>query len=130
MKFLYQVFIAFTLLLIVPVQGQTHKSFIPKKHWLDNNNVYINAHGGGITFYDGVYYWFGEHKIPGKLGNKAQVGVRVYSSTDLYNWNNEGVALKVDTINMNSDIVKGSIIERPKVIFNESTNQFVMWFHL
>jgi len=30
----------------------------------------------------------------------------------------------------NSDISKGCILERPKVIYNTATKKFVMWFHL
>ena len=29
-----------------------------------------------------------------------------------------------------SDIVQGCVMERPKVIYNEKTKKFVMWFHL
>ena len=29
-----------------------------------------------------------------------------------------------------SDIEKGCIMERPKVIYNKQTGKFVMWFHL
>lgn len=107
----------------------TNKSFLPGKLWPDNNGVHINAHGGGVLFHDGVYYWFGEHKIAGEAGNAAHVGVHVYSSTDLYNWKDEGIALKVSD-DPKSPIVRGCILERPKVIFNPRTNKFVMWFHL
>ncbi|NME70145.1 glycoside hydrolase family 43 protein [Flammeovirga aprica] len=106
------------------------KSFTPGQTWQDNNGVHINAHGGGILFHDNLYYWYGEHKIVGGAGNKAQVGVHVYSSKDLYNWKDEGIALAVDTVDMKSDIAKGAIIERPKVIYNKKTKKFVMWFHL
>lgn len=100
-----------------------------KPFWPDNNGIHINAHGGGILFHDGVYYWFGEHKIRGRRGNSAQVGVRCYSSTDLYNWKDEGIALAVSE-DRDSEIVRGCIIERPKVIYNAKTGRFVMWFHL
>jgi hypothetical protein len=103
-------------------------SFNPGKLWLDTDGEHINAHGGGFLFYDNKYYWFGEHKISGKEGNKAMVGVRVYSSKDLYNWKNEGVALQVSN-DLNSKLIKGCIIERPKVIYNKKTKKFVMWFH-
>ncbi|MBR8536159.1 family 43 glycosylhydrolase [Carboxylicivirga sediminis] len=107
---------------------QASKTFMPGELWPDNNGVHINAHGGGILFHQGTYYWFGEHKIEGKAGNKAHVGVHCYSSTDLYNWQDEGIVLSVveDTTSL---IVKGCIIERPKVIYNANTKQFVMWFH-
>lgn len=103
--------------------------FNPGKVWPDNNGIHINAHGGGILFYDGSYYWFGEHKIEGEAGNVAHVGVHVYSSTDLYNWTDEGIALQVSN-DTQSDIADGCVIERPKVVYNETTRQFVMWFHL
>ena len=105
------------------------RSFTPGSLWPDTSGRHINAHGGGILFHDGVYYWFGEHKTEGPAGNFAQVGVRVYASKDLYNWENHGVALAVSD-DPTSDIVSGCILERPKVIFNATTAQFVMWFHL
>lgn len=105
------------------------KSFKPGEIWIDDNDVHINAHGGGILFYEGKYYWFGEHKIEGEAGNKAMVGVHVYSSADLYNWSDEGIALNVSD-NLTCEIKKGCILERPKVIFCRNTGKFVMWFHL
>ena len=104
-------------------------SFEPGAIWPDLNDKPINAHGGGVLLYDRRYYWFGEHKVAGEFGNTAQVGVHVYSSTDLYNWKDEGVALRV-VDDANSEITRGCVIERPKVLFNHKTNMFVMWFHL
>lgn len=109
--------------------AKKNSSFRPGQLWLDNKGVHINAHGGGVLFHDDVYYWFGEHKIAGEAGNVAHVGVHVYSSRDLYNWRDEGIALQVSQ-DTNSDIARGCILERPKVIFNARTEKFVMWFHL
>lgn len=95
--------------------------------WMDSDGVHINAHGGGVIYHKGVYYWFGEHKSANT--SSALVGVTCYSSRDLIHWVNRGVALAVEE-DESSDIVKGSIIERPKVIYNEKTKKFVMWFHL
>jgi hypothetical protein len=117
------------VLLACPCVGADLSAFEPGKIWPDNQGVHINAHGGGILFHEGTYYWFGEHKIEGDAGNTAQVGVHVYASNDLYNWRDEGIALKVSE-NPENDITKGSIIERPKVIYNAKTKKFVMWFHL
>ncbi|MGA2245787.1 MAG: glycoside hydrolase family 43 protein [Verrucomicrobiota bacterium] len=103
--------------------------FSPGDLWPDNQGVHINAHGGGVLLDNGTYYWYGEHKIAGGIGNSAQVGVHVYSSRDLYNWKDEGIALAVAN-DPKSDIVKGSIIERPKVLHNAKTGRYVMWFHL
>ena len=105
------------------------QEFRPRALWLDDRGVPINAHGGGILFHDGTYYWFGEHKVEGEAGNKAQVGVHVYSSTNLYSWKDEGIALAVSH-DPASEITQGCILERPKVIFNEKTKKFIMWFHL
>lgn len=104
--------------------------FEPGEVWPDTNGTHINAHGGGILFLDGTYYWYGEHKTEGEGGNMANVGVHCYSSTDLYNWKDEGIALEVMPDGSGSDIEKGCILERPKVIYNKRTGKFAMWFHL
>ncbi|MCG8307367.1 MAG: family 43 glycosylhydrolase [Cytophagales bacterium] len=118
------------LIVLAPFVGRTqNRSFRPGAIWGDNNGVHINAHGGGILLMGDVYYWYGEHKIEGEAGNRAHVGVHCYSSKDLYNWKDEGIALSV--VNQSGhDIEKGCILERPKVIFNEKTGKYVMWFHL
>src|ERR1700685_2415299 len=69
--------------------------FRPGELWPDTGGVPINAHGGGFLFRNGTYYWFGEFKTEGPGGNRANVGVSVYSSHDLYHWKNEGIALNV-----------------------------------
>ncbi|MFY9152183.1 MAG: glycoside hydrolase family 43 protein [Prolixibacteraceae bacterium] len=112
------------------LKAQPVNEFTPGQIWNDNNGKYINAHGGGILFHDNIYYWYGEHKIAGRIGNSAQVGVHCYSSADLYNWKDEGIALKVNETDSTSDIAKGCVLERPKVIYNAKTNKYVMWFHL
>ena len=99
----------------------------PGEIWPDNNGDHINAHGGGLMYYDGTYYWFGENK--GERSSAALVGVMCYSSKDLKNWKNEGVALPVSE-DPESEITKVCVLERPKVIYNEKTKKFVMWFHL
>ena len=106
------------------------KTIKPGEIWADNNGVHINAHGGGILIDNETYYWFGEHKIEGKKGNQARVGVHCYSSNNLADWKDEGIALKVITDNPDHDITEGSVIERPKVIYNPITKKYVMWFHL
>lgn len=105
-----------------------NQNFKPGKVWNDTDGVAINAHGGGMIHYEGRYYWFGEHKIGGPDGNRAMVGFSCYSSENLYDWKNEGIALKVSE-DTTSPVRKGCIMERPKVIYNKSTGQFVMWFH-
>ncbi|MCJ8164304.1 glycoside hydrolase family 43 protein [Pontibacter sp. E15-1] len=115
---------------VVAQSNKTQPMFKPGEIWRDTNGEHINAHGGGMLFHKGRYYWFGEHKVAGREGNKALVGVSCYSSKDLNTWKNEGPSLSVDAEGSGSEIEKGSVIERPKVIYNEKTRKFVMWFHL
>jgi len=122
--------VAFVALLLAMMNpALAGEAFRPGEVWSDTSGVAINAHGGGMLVHDGIYYWFGEHKIEGSAGNRAQVGVHVYSSRDLYHWKDDGIALNVSD-DPASDIVKDCIIERPKVLFNRHTKKFVMWFHL
>lgn len=111
-------------------KAQNYNSFHPAQVWLDNNGIAINAHGGGFLFTQGKYYWFGEHKVAGDAGNRAMVGVHCYSSADLYNWTDEGIALPVVKNDPTSPITEGCVLERPKVIYNKKTGKYVMWFHL
>ena len=107
--------------------------------WTDTDGNRINAHGGGIMYHNGTYYWYGEckgeltYRSPG-VGWEAYRtetgGVTCYSSQDLYNWKFEGVVLEPDTVNTYSDIHPTMVIERPKVVYNEATGKFVMWMHI
>jgi hypothetical protein len=106
-------------------------AFVSGKVWNDTNGRPINAHGGGIIVADDRYYWYGEHKIPGRSEQEgADGGVHCYSSTDLYHWQDEGLALSVDYRDETSDIAAGCILERPKVIYNQQTRTYVMYFKL
>jgi hypothetical protein len=106
------------------------KIVTPGEIWADDQGVYINAHGGGLLYVNDTYYWYGEHKTEGAGGNTANVGVHCYSSANLYDWVDEGIVLPVMPEGSGSDIEKGCILERPKVIYNERTKKYAMWFHL
>ncbi len=108
--------------------AQMYTAFEPGNIWNDTEGNFINAHGAGILKVKDTYYMFGEVKGMGEDGGKASKGVSCYSSKDLYNWKNEGIALKVleDTTSM---LQIGCVIERPKVVYNKKTKKFVMWFH-
>ena len=103
-------------------------SFFPGELWPDDHGVHINAHGGGVLFEDGVYYWYGEHRIGGTAGNAAHVGVHVYSSQNLVNWADRGIAFDIRNGNV-PECPSGCIIERPKVLRSLSTGMYVMLFH-
>lgn len=95
--------------------------------WPDNSGRHINAHGGGMMKYGDTWYWFGENKCD--TTSSAMIGVMCYSSKDLMHWENRGVALYVSD-EKGSDIERGCVLERPKVIYNKVTGKFCMWFHL
>ena len=113
-------------LVVAPARYSTISN-TPFRH--DTEGVHINAHGGGVLFHEGTYYWYGEYRNSKKAGHPGTLGVGCYSSTDLYNWKHEGVVMPV-VDDPASDIAAGSVIERPKVIFNPKTGKFVLWFHL
>lgn len=111
----------------VSVGAQSLERIIPGQEWPDRKGEHINAHGGGLLFHEGKYYWYGENR-PAR-GFTTEVGVEVYSSSDLMNWEDEGVALAVSE-EAGHDIERGCIMERPKVVRNPKTGKFVMLFHL
>lgn len=117
----------YVCLFLTTVFAQNQTAFFPGQRWEDVDGNTINAHGGGMLFHKGRYYWYGENR-PEK-GFTTEVGIGVYSSDDLLNWKDEGVALAVSE-EKGSPIERGCIIERPKVIYNELTKKYVMLFHL
>ncbi|MER5748375.1 glycoside hydrolase family 43 protein [Streptomyces sp. NPDC002088] len=141
------------------------KAFTPGQPWLDDAGNVIQAHGGqvfavpkGAKAGKGVcYLWYGEDRSNGYYNSP---GVHVYSSSDLYTWHDEGLALKAmesaDQFTTDpyfadlygdytadqqaavyrdlgtkqvSTTVNPAILERPKVIYNHRTRQWVMWVH-
>lgn len=116
------------LVLLLWGSSQAKQIIVPGDIWLDDKGFPVNAHGGGILFDKGVYYWFGENKSD--TTSHAYAGVSCYSSTDLVNWKNEGIAMAVMPEGSYSDIEAGCTLERPKVVYNRKTEKYVMWFHL
>ena len=113
--------------MVAAVEAQALDEIRPGQEWPDRKGEHINAHGGGLLFHEGKYYWYGENR-PAR-GFTTEVGVEVYSSSDLMNWEDEGVALAVSD-EAGHDIERGCIMERPKVVRNPKTGKFVMLFHL
>lgn len=109
-----------------------NSQFKPGSIWTDTDSRIIQAHGGGILYNKGRYYWFGENKGGDTLpGNRVDViGVSCYSSRDLYNWENKGIVLPAVTHDIGHDLHSSAILERPKVIYNDITGRYVMWMHI
>lgn len=117
------------ILSVLPLVAQSvrYDKFRPGTLWLDTDGRVINAHGGCVLFHSGKYYWFGEHRE--EFTTETLVGVSCYSSTDLLNWKNEGIALPVSK-DKDSPLAVGALIERPRVVYNNKNKNFVMYFHL
>ncbi|WP_256984698.1 MULTISPECIES: AbfB domain-containing protein [Paenibacillus] len=88
--------------------------------WLDTAGNPIQANSGNILKVGNTYYWYGEHAVGGKFDS-----VNVYTSTDLKNWTFSNAILTKDS----ATELASSKIERPKVIYNASTKQYVLWAH-
>lgn len=97
--------------------------------YIDINGNKVSAHGGIIIFYQNKYYWYGEDR-------RNNGYIRCYCSTSLKDWEDLGLVISTETLVsskseyrlINDDGTKVNL-ERPKVIFNKKTKQFVMWMH-
>ncbi|KAI3739296.1 hypothetical protein L2E82_29699 [Cichorium intybus] len=108
----------------------------PGRIWLDTDGNPIQAHGGGILYDDRsmTYYWYGEYKDgPTYHAHKKAaarvdiIGVGCYSSKDLWTWKNEGIVLPAEQTDETHDLHISNVLERPKVIYNQNTNKYIMW---
>jgi len=89
--------------------------------WADTTGKPIQAHGGGMIKVAEYYYWFGENRN----ANGSFYAVSSYRSKDLRNWE-----FRKDVLRSTSHAeLSPANIERPKVVYNESTNKYVMWMH-
>lgn len=100
--------------------------------WMDMDGNPIHAHGGYILFYEGYYYWYGEDR-------RENYYISCYRSKDLFNWEFRNhiitteskaskIRIRTSTLLKREDGKKVNL-ERPKVLFNEKTQKFVLWVH-
>jgi hypothetical protein len=87
----------------------------------DTTGAVVQAHGGGVVKVGSYYYWFGENRN----ADNTFRSVSAYRSTDLKTWEFRNNVL---TQSSASELNRANI-ERPKVIYNSSTGQYVMWMH-
>lgn len=105
-----------------------NNSIRPGQVWLDTSGNRIQAHGGSLYFEDDTFYWYGENKektTPGS-GN-WHWGVRAYSSTDLYNWEDLGLIIPPVLDDPASPLHPAQKMDRPHIVFNELTGKYVCW---
>ncbi|HYQ44199.1 MAG TPA: discoidin domain-containing protein [Polyangiaceae bacterium] len=92
--------------------------------WQDTAGNRIEAHGAGVIRVGDTWYWIGEDKSGNSGGFKA---VNCYASKDLSHWEFRRAIITKQT---STDLAASDrIIERPKVIYNETTKKYVMWLH-
>lgn len=99
--------------------------------WFDTDGRVINCHGTGIVQVGSTYYLVGEKRdnngfgIMGDLETKF-IGLSLYSSEDLVNWKHlADPLLPIEK----SEIGPDCIVERPKLLYNKTNNEFVMYMH-
>ncbi len=96
------------------------------KLWKDPRGEPINAHGGGVLYHNGVYYWYGTHKIQGLSEAKHAVGgIHCYASNDLVKWLDKGRVLYLGNNDDCHNLQTECNFDRPKIVYNAKTGNFV-----
>ncbi|KAK3671345.1 hypothetical protein LTR78_008806 [Recurvomyces mirabilis] len=114
-----------------PLAHAANATFFPTLNMTDTSGNLIQAHGGDIIrssasgSNDTAWYWFGEDKTNETTSGHFQA-VNCYKSPDFSSWEFVGPVLSpVSGTNISSD----SVVERPKVLYNDLNDEYVMWFH-
>lgn len=106
-------------------------SIKPGQTWFDTNGQRIQAHGGCVIYVDGTFYWYGENKE--KSLSEYDIwhwGVRLYSSTDLYNWRDEGIIMLPKPNEPGHPLHPNSMMDRPHILYNDITKKYVLWMKI
>ena len=110
-------------LLAGPSAAAPTVAIVPAAAWSDDTGRLVQAHGAGFIKVGSTYYMLGEDKTDGG----TFTAVACYSSTDLTNWTFVGDPL---TLQASGDLGPNRVVERPKVIYNTTTHQYVMYVHI
>ena len=112
-------------------QKNRQDAIYPGQVWLDTKGERIQAHGGALHVEDGVYYWYGENKA--HTDGKSDIwtwGIRVYRSTDLYNWEDLGLLIPPVLDDPNSNLFPDMRVDRPHIRKCAATGKYVAWIKL
>ncbi|MDO4267869.1 MAG: bacterial Ig-like domain-containing protein [Eubacteriales bacterium] len=132
-------------------ESDTVQAVVSGTKWYDTDGERIQAHGGQMFRADAdgtgeKWWWVGEDKSEGRIPIR---GVHLYSSDDMYSWTDEGTILPAfekaedvrsaacyeDYTDEQCEEVffyfneRNCIIERPKLLYNEKTDKWVLWYH-
>jgi len=91
--------------------------------WFDDHGNAVNAHGANIVKDNGKFYLYGEAHSD---TSNAFGGFNCYSSTDLYNWKFESIALPLQK---SGRLGPNRIGERPKVLKCPKTGEYILLMH-
>lgn len=107
--------------------------FRPGKVWRDTKGKLIQAHGFTVQFDEQSkqYYWFGENKEYTRKGGKIwHWGVRLYTSQDLYNWEDRGLIIPPEPDDLTSPLHPTYCMDRPHIIYCPKTEKYVAWLKI
>ncbi|KAI1812353.1 galactan 1,3-beta-galactosidase [Poronia punctata] len=97
---------------------------VPGATWTaTNTGKHVQAHGAGVIKVDSTYYLIGEDKTDGS----AFQNINCYSSENLVEWEYVGALLSRTG---SGDLGPNRVVERPKVIYNDSTGKYVLYLHI
>lgn len=115
-------------IMLIPDHTQPYTSIRPGQLWLDTEGKPIHAHGFQVMEQDGTYYWYGENKEFSTRGSHVWTyGIRCYTSTDLYNWQDRGLIIPPDTLNKLSPLHYSQTLDRPHIVRSAKTGKYVCW---
>jgi hypothetical protein len=98
-------------------------TFYPGGDWYDVNGNIVQAVEGGIMQVGNLYYLWGMDR---SQNNYRFRGVNLYSSPDLKTWTFVNTILSRTS---HPDLDNDAVVERPKLLHNTSTGQFILWVH-
>lgn len=90
--------------------------------WTDTNGNSVQAHGGNCLKVGKRWYLIGEDR-----SSSWNPDVNLYSTTDFATWRFEGKVIENGVTD--PELGKSRMIERPKLIYNKRTKEFVIWCH-
>lgn len=123
------------LALLLGISGIAYASpakITPGTYWRDTTGNILSAHGAGLIKVGSTYYLVGMY-CDNDPNNNYQgeghgmpyfVAITCYSSTDFANWTFENNLL---TTQPSGDLALENWVGRPKIIYNDTTGQYVMY---
>lgn len=109
-----------------------YNSIKPGKLWLDTEGKPIQAHGFDVVYDErlNLYYWVGaNHEFTQAGGNIWHWGVKLYTSTDLYNWEDRGIIIPPSE-DITNPLHSTYRMDRPHIIYCPKTQNYVAWIHI